>query len=286
MQRIRRIRAENPSPLTGSGTNSWILGSGEVAVIDPGPALTPHLEAILAALEPGERVGAILVTHPHRDHSELARPLSLRTGATILGFGPAGSGRSALMERLLSRGLQGGGEGADAGFVPDRRLSDGEEAGGAGWHVKVLHTPGHMGEHLCFEAGDVLFSGDHVMGWSTSLVSPPDGDMGAYMASLLRLQERTWSRFMPGHGEPVEQPAARLQELAAHRRQREAQILAALRDGPASAPDLAQRIYTGTAPSLLPAATRNTLAHLIDLWERNRIAADVGPLHEVRFHLL
>lgn len=286
MQRIRRIRAANPSPLTGSGTNSWILGEGEVAVIDPGPALPGHLEAILSALDPGEHVGAILVTHPHRDHSELARPLADRTGAPVFGYGRAGSGRSALMERLVAHGLAGGGEGADADFSPDHTLSDGATLGGAGWEVTVIHTPGHMGEHLCFAAGDVLFSGDHVMGWSTSLVSPPDGDMGAYMASLSRLQDTAWSRFLPGHGEAVEDPAARLAEVTRHRRQREAQILAALAEGPASPTDLSARIYLGTPPSLLPAASRNTLAHLLDLWERNVVGTDGMPAVEAHFHLL
>lgn len=286
MMRIRQIRAQNPSPLTGSGTNTWIVGSGSVAVIDPGPALPAHLEAILATLEPGEAIAAILVTHPHRDHSELAPALSARSGAPVMGFGQAGSGRSPLMTRLLQDGLTGGGEGADAAFVPDRCLMDGEAVTGGDWELTALHTPGHMGEHLCFAAGETLFSGDHVMGWSTSLVSPPDGDMGAYMASLERLRAGRWSRFLPGHGEAIETPAERMAELASHRRQRETQILAALGQGPATPAELAMRVYAGTPASLLPAATRNTLAHLIDLVERNRIGTDGAPLGTARFHIL
>lgn len=286
MQRIRKIRASNASPLTGSGTNTWILGEGDVAVIDPGPALPDHLDAILATLDPKERVDGILVTHPHRDHSELARPLAARTGAPVFGFGPAGSGRSAVMHRLVAEGLETHGEGADTGFAPDIRLSDGESVGSAGWQVTALHTPGHMGEHLCFAAGDTLFSGDHVMGWSTTLVSPPDGDMGAYMASLARLQTHEWSRLLPGHGEPVADPATRIAELVAHRRQREGQIRDALASGPATLAELASTVYAGTPPSLLPAATRNTLAHIIDLLEKNKIAASSTTLQTARFHLL
>lgn len=285
MLRIRRVRAPNPSPLTGSGTNSWILGDGDVAVIDPGPDLPEHLEMILSTLGPHERLTSILVTHPHRDHSALARPLAERTGAPVYGFGPVGSGRSASMKRLVAEGLEGGGEGADAGFSPDIRLADGDSIGGGGWQVTALHTPGHMGEHLCFAAGDVLFSGDHVMGWSTSLVSPPDGDMGAYMSSLLRLQGRAWSRFLPGHGEAVDDPAQRLAELLAHRRTREQQILDALKLGPATAHQIASCVYAETPQALLPAATRNTLAHLIDLLQKNLVEVDATPVARARFHL-
>jgi hydroxyacylglutathione hydrolase len=284
--RIRLVRAGNPSALTGTGTNTWILGEGRVAVIDPGPALPAHLEAILSSLQRGERVEAILVTHPHLDHSALARPLAARTGAPVMAFGAADAGRSAVMARLLADGLSGGGEGADPGFAPDIALRDGEVLGGADWRLTCLHTPGHMGAHLCFDAGGVLFSGDLVMGWSTSIVSPPDGDMGAYMASLARLAEGGWRRFLPGHGDAVAAPAARLAELLAHRRAREAQILGALQTGPADAARIARTVYAGLEPRLMPAAERNTLAHLIDLWERSRITTPAPLRHDSLFRLM
>lgn len=277
--RIRHVRADNPSPLTGDGTNTWIVGTGRVAVIDPGPALEAHLSAILAALAPGEAVSHIIVTHAHLDHSALARPLSARTGAPVLAYGDAASGRSAVMSALVARGFAAGGEGADLSFRPDQLLADGDRIEGGDWSLTALHTPGHMGGHLCLAAGDLLFSGDHVMGWSSTIVSPPDGDMGDYMASLGRLAEGSWRRLLPGHGAPVEAPSARIAELAAHRREREAQILDALRDGPAPAEALARRIYSEIPASLLPAACRNVLAHLIDLAGRNEIATEgaIGP---------
>jgi len=277
--RLRRVRADNPSPLTGSGTNTWLVGEGAVTVIDPGPALPAHLEAILAALEPGEAVARIIVTHAHRDHSALARPLAKATGAPVLAFGPAEAGRSAVMTRLVAAGFEGGGEGADSDFAPDARLADGDrlDLPGHAATLEVIHTPGHMGGHLCLALGTLLFSGDHVMGWATSLVSPPDGDMRAYMTSLERLAAREWSRFLPGHGEAVEEPAARLAELLAHRRQREAQVRAALAESPGNATDLARRIYTDVSPTLLPAASRNVLSHLIDLSERNLASCDGVP---------
>lgn len=271
---LRRVVAPNPSPLTHRGTNTWILGQGRVAVIDPGPAIPAHLAAILAALAPGEVVSHILVTHAHADHSPLARDLSAATGAPVLGFGPALAGRSAVMQRLASAGLAGGGEGLDAGFVPDAVLTDGALVAGDGWQVQAIHTPGHFAGHMSFAWGDRLFSGDLVMGWSTSLVSPPDGDMGDYMASLARLSARPWRRFYPGHGDAVTDPAARLADLIAHRRAREAAILAALSDGPLHLAPLTRRVYADTPAALHPAAARNAFAHLIDLATRGRVTAE------------
>lgn len=274
----RLVRAANPSPMTATGTNTWLVADqGAVAVIDPGPALPGHLQAILAALEPGERISEILVTHAHLDHSALAPALSAATGAPMSAFGPAGSGRSALMARLEAQGLTGGGEGVDAAFRPDILLPDGAEVAVGRLRITALHTPGHMANHLCFAVGDVLFSGDHAMGWASSLVSPPEGDMGAYMAALDRLAARPWRQMLPGHGPAVDDPAARLAELIAHRRAREAQVLAALTHGPADAAALTARIYHDTPEALLGAARRNVLAHLVDLTERNLIAPE-GPL--------
>lgn len=274
---VRRIRAANPSPMTGTGTNSYLVGQGRVAVIDPGPVDDAHLTALLAAVAPGETIETILVTHAHLDHSALAPRLAAVTGAPVLAFGPATSGRSAQMQALAEAGLAGGGEGVDSVFTPDRLLRHGETLSLGHHEIEVLHTPGHMGCHLAFACDGILFSGDHAMGWASSLVSPPDGDMGAYMASLELLAARRWHQMLPGHGEAVQDTARRLAELASHRRQREAAVLEALTDGPATAASLAGQIYLDTPATLLPAATRNVLAHLIDLSTRN-LALTEGPL--------
>ena len=279
---VRRVLAPNPSPMTHRGTNSYLVGEGSVALIDPGPALPAHRAALLAALRPGERISHILVTHAHLDHSPLAPPLAEATGAELLAFGPAV--RSPAMQ-ALAEAEPGGGEGIDHGFAPQRRLADGESVSGPGWTLTALHTPGHLGDHLCFVFGDACFSGDHVMGWSSSLVSPPDGDMTAYRASLDRLGATRWRVLFPGHGAPVADPAARIAWLAAHRRDREQMILDALAHGPADLPALTATVYAETPETLLPAARRNLLAHLVDLAERNRIRADPRLSATARFHL-
>ncbi|MDB5660251.1 MAG: fold metallo-hydrolase [Cypionkella sp.] len=274
-----RIRADNPSPMTGSGTNTYLLrGPDGAVVIDPGPALPSHLTAVLTALN-GLALRAILLTHPHLDHSAGVAPLQAATSAMVYGFGPATAGRSALMQRMAAEGLAGGGEGVDAGFVPDVLVAHGDVLTLAGLVIEAIHTPGHMGAHLSFAHGDDLFSGDHVMGWASTLISPPDGDMAAYMASLARLSARNWRQFWPGHGEVVSDPKARLAELANHRRAREAAIYAALKAGPARPDDLAAQLYTDTPSALLPAAGCNVLAHLIDLHDRNLVttAGPIGP---------
>lgn len=271
--RLTLLRAPNPSPMTAAGTNTWLLAEGDtVVLIDPGPALDPHLRAILAALGQ-RRLTAILVTHAHLDHSALAPGLAAATGAPVLAFGPAGAGQSALMARLEAQGLTGGGEGIDRDFRPDRNLSDGEVLQVGALQIEAMHTPGHMSNHLCFACDGLLFSGDLAMGWASSLVSPPDGDMGAYMASLRRLAGRSWRRMLPGHGAPVDDAAARLAELIAHREAREAAVLQALSAGPADARSLTEAIYHDTPAALLPAARRNVLAHLLDLTDRNLISA-------------
>lgn len=280
---VRRLRAANASAMTHTGTNSYVLGRGRVVVVDPGPDDPAHLAAILGALDPFETVEAIVVTHPHLDHSALAPALARAVSAPVLGFGPAGSGIDPAMQALAAAGLTGGGEGVDHGFAPDRRLTDGEELAFGALTLRVLHSPGHMGSHICLAAGDMLVSGDHVMGWASSLVSPPEGDMGAYIAGLEGLARGSWTRFLPGHGEAIEDPAGRLAELIAHRRQREAQVLAALEHGPDTARGLAGRIYADTPAALLPAATRNVLAHLIDLAARNLVRHSPPLTAETRF---
>ena len=277
---LQTILAPNPSPLTGPGTNTFLLGEGQIAVIDPGPDTASHRAAILEA--GAGRISHIFVTHAHLDHSEGAAALAQATGAPILAFGTADAGRSPMMARLS--GTAGGGEGRDAAFRPDCPLRDGETVTGDGWALRAIHTPGHMGNHLAFLWEDRLFCGDLILGWSSTLISPPDGDLIDYFRSLDRIAALAPRRLLPAHGDPVEDPATRIEELRTHRRQRSAEILRALRDGPADAATLAARIYT-VPPQLLPAAARNVLAHLIALSELGALSAPthIGP--EAQFSL-
>lgn len=280
---LRRLRADNPSALTGTGTNTYLLGQETLAVIDPGPDLDQHLHAILSAAA-GRPITHVLVTHAHRDHSALAPRLAAATGAETLAFGTAREGTSKRMAAL--QGLGSTGEGLDLAFTPDRRIREGHRIGGPDWEVEVLHTPGHLGGHLCLAWGDLLFSGDHVMGWSTTIVSPPDGDMSDYMASLARLDSDRWRRFLPGHGDPVDDPANRVRDLIRHRRLRESQIIEALATGPARAKDLTLRIYADIPPALQAAALRNVLAHLVDLEGRKLVLAEPSLVPEAIFRRL
>lgn len=282
---VRRLLAPNPGPMTHWGTNTYLLGEDQVAVIDPGPESAAHLDAILAATR-HQTVTHILVTHAHGDHSPLARALSRATGAPVLGFGPPEAGRSDTMHRLAGLGLAGGGEGVDAQFRPDDTLTDGQCIAGADWQVTVHHTPGHFAGHLAFRSGDLLFSGDHVMEWSSSLVSPPDGDIGAFMRTSERLKSMEGTTFLPGHGLPLPRPAERLDWLIRHRRARESAILTALAAGPADIPSLTERVYHDTPPRMHPAAARNVFAHLIDLVERNRVTPDPDLSISARFGLV
>ncbi len=269
---LRRVLADNPSPMTHWGTNTYLVGTRDIAVIDPGPDDDAHLHAILAALDPGQRISHVLVTHSHVDHSPLAHRLARAAGARVWAFGPSGAGRSAVMARLAAAGLEDSGEGVEAGFAPDETLADGDVLAGDGWTLEALWTPGHLGNHLSFAWGDTVFCGDLVMGWASSLVAPPDGDLTDFMASCRRLRARGGRVFHAGHGAPIEDPMARLDWLIGHREGREAAILAALADGPADAASLARRIYTDTPEALMRAAARNVLAHLIDLHGKNMVA--------------
>lgn len=279
---VRIIRANNPSPFTGTGTNSYLVGQGNVALIDPGPALPEHRDAIMAALENGERISHIFVTHSHLDHSELAPEMAKLTGALVHAFGDSDAGRSAHMSTL---GHLGGGEGVDRSFSPDVKITDGQTIQSDHWSLTTHWTPGHFGNHLCFELNDLLFSGDIVMGWSTSLVSPPDGDLTAFMASLEKLKPMKHSRFLPGHGDPVEHPEQRVEELLYHRRMRENQILSHLEKAAADAAALTKIIYTETPKHLHPAAERNVLAHLIDLTQKNMVSHEGELSKATRFRL-
>lgn len=266
------LRAPNPSPMTYTGTNTYIVGGASCVIIDPGPDDDAHLDAILAALS-GRRLSHIILTHSHIDHSALVPRLKQATGAPVVAFGDSRAGRSGAMQALVDAGMTGGGEGIDTQFTPDITVADGETIG----DLTVVHTPGHMGNHICLKFGDVMFSGDHVMDWATSIVSPPDGDLTEFMASCEKLLGIPASLYLAGHGDPVRDPHGRVRWLLDHRRGREAQILSALDDGPATAAQLTKRIYTDIAPALWPAAERNVLAHLIDL-EHKKSVQPLGPL--------
>lgn len=275
---VRRVLAPNPSPFTFNGTQTYLVGRGhDVAVIDPGPTGTGvaghadtngdgHVEAILNATA-GQHIAAILCTHTHRDHSPAARPLQAATGAPIIGC-------AAL---IIDDSGAGTGVRADAEFdplyAPDRVLVDGERLAGDGWTLEAVTTPGHTSNHLCYaliESG-AMFTGDHVMGWSTTVVSPPDGDMAAYMQSLSKLQMREDRVYYPAHGPAVTKPQQLVRGMIGHRRQREAQILRLLGQTSATIPEMVAQMYKGLDPRLTGAAGRSVLAHLLDLEMQGRI---------------
>jgi glyoxylase-like metal-dependent hydrolase (beta-lactamase superfamily II) len=259
---VRRVLAPNPSPFTFTGTQTYVVGEGEVAVIDPGPAIAGHVEALLEAVA-GERIAAILCTHTHRDHSPASRPLQQSTGAPIIGCAPLS---------LEDEGPRSD-EAFDRDYRPDRVLEDGEALAGEGWSLEAVATPGHTSNHLCFAlAGTgLLFTGDHVMGWSTTVVAPPDGDMAAYMASLDLLLARPDRVYHPAHGPAVEDPHDHVRRLIEHRRRRERQILDHLGAGEGRIPAMVADMYHDVDPRLHPAAERSVLAHLIDLEARGRV---------------
>ncbi|MET3438271.1 MBL fold metallo-hydrolase [Sphingomonas sp. 1185] len=260
---VSRVLAPNPSPFTYTGTQTHIVGDRDVAVIDPGPDDPAHLDALLQAIA-GRPVAAILITHHHRDHSPASRPLARATGAPVVGAAP------------FAPDYEGGRSDAafDRDYAPDRVLAEGEGVSGDGWTLTALATPGHTSNHLAFALPETkaLFSGDHVMGWSTSIVSPPDGDMGAYMASLEKLMERDDRVYYPGHGEAVDNPQRLVRGMLGHRKQREGQILRLLGGGdPLDIAAMTARMYVGLNPKLLPAAERSVLAHLYDLRMRGLV---------------
>ena len=261
---IRRIVANNPSQFTFRGTGTYVVGEGEVAVIDPGPALAEHVEALLASLK-DERITHILVTHTHSDHSPAAAAVKEATGAPTHGFGPHAGGREATVE-----------EGGDWDFKPDIVIKDGDEIAGRGWRFEAVHTPGHTSNHLCFALPDqgTLFSGDHVMGWSTSVIAPPDGNMAAYMASLDKLLTRSDAVYWPTHGPAITEPKDHVRAFIAHRREREAGIVACLETGIGHIDAMVERLYVGLNPNLRRPAGRSVLAHLIDLIDRGVVTSD------------
>ena len=265
---VRRVLADNPSPFTYTGTQTYLVGAGrDVAVIDPGPADDDHIAAILAVAGDA-KVAAICCTHTHRDHSPAAAPLAAKTGAPIIGCAPL----------VLHDDGPRADESFDRTYAPDRVLSDGEQVSGDGWTLQAIATPGHTSNHLCFallESGAV-FSGDHVMGWSTSVISPPDGDMADYMVSMQKMHDRDDRIYYPAHGPAVENPRQLVRGMMGHRKQRERQILRHLDNGMATITDMVPLMYKGLDPRLFGAAGRSVLAHLIDLEQRGRVtrAAD------------
>jgi glyoxylase-like metal-dependent hydrolase (beta-lactamase superfamily II) len=273
---IRRIVARNPGPFTFTGTGTYIVGQGETAVIDPGPDLPEHLQAIERALQ-GERVSVIAVTHTHLDHSPLAAPLAARTGARVIGLPPP------RLEEVQVR-LD---EGHDRGFRPDALAADGDCIRGPGWTLQAVTTPGHASNHVCWALleENALFSGDHVMGWSTTVVSPPDGDMAAYYASLDKVAARGFSTLWPTHGPPVTEVAPFLAAYKGHRLERERQILDQLALGPRRARDMVPVIYAEIDPRLHPAAAHSVLAHLIGLVRTGRVRCEGEPGPDSRYQL-
>ncbi len=274
---LRCIVAPNPSPMTYRGTNTYLLGQTDIAVIDPGPESEPHLQAILNACESPQSITQILVTHSHVDHSPLAAQLAKVTRAPILAFGPSDAGRSDAMKACLAAGMHGGGEGIDTDFVPDVFMTDGGIYQAGDQSITAWHTPGHMGNHMCFQWDEAVFCGDLVMGWASSLVSPPDGDLTDFMTSCKRLRALEPKIMHSGHGAPITDPIARIDWLIAHRNTREAQILEQLKRAPSTARSIAEAIYQDTPAALIPAATRNVFAHLIDLEGKQRVTRKSDP---------
>jgi glyoxylase-like metal-dependent hydrolase (beta-lactamase superfamily II) len=270
---VRRVVANNPGPITFAGTCSYIVGRGKVALIDPGPDLPEHVDALLEAVR-GETVTHILVSHTHRDHSPAARAIQAATGAPILGCSPHRQARPLALGEVNVLEAS-----TDQDYAPDRQLGEGDAVEGPGWRLEAVETPGHMANHLAFALPEerALFSADHVMAWSTTVVAPPDGSMRAYMASLDKLRGRDEIVYWPGHGGPVRDPQRFLRALLHHRRQRETSILNRLAAGDRTIPAMVAAIYQELKPALVGAAGLSVFAHLEDLVARGIVIADGPP---------
>ena len=268
---VRRVVARNASPFTFRGTGTYIIGTGKVAVIDPGPLDPTHLHAIRAGLD-GETITHILITHTHTDHSPAAEPLKQQTGAPTYGFGPHGSNQRAPEGAKMD-------EGGDMDFVPDHTVRDGDIIEGQGWTVECVFTPGHTSNHMCFglQEEKALFTGDHVMGWSTAVIAPPDGDMADYMASLRKLLTRDDRVYYPTHGAPVDKPHALVRGYIAHRKAREAQIIARLEAGDRTITQMIPIMYAQTDKRLHPAAARSVFAHMKQMADEGRVQTNGTP---------
>jgi glyoxylase-like metal-dependent hydrolase (beta-lactamase superfamily II) len=276
---IRRVVANNPGPFTFKGTGTYIVGSGEVAVIDPGPDLPDHLAAILKAVE-GERVTHILITHHHSDHSPLAGPLKAATGAVIYGCAVAAHEAEDTNEVKMEAGH-------DHDFRPDVSLCGGGQVSGPGWTMDAIPTPGHTSNHICYalKEENACFTGDHIMGWSTTVITPPDGDMTDYLASLDVIHARNFTTLWPTHGPPIRDAAPFIDAYAEHRQERMDQILGALKTGPARIRDLVPTLYADVDQRLWPAAARSMLAAMIHLARQGKVVADGAPGPDSEYRL-
>ncbi len=266
---IRRLLANNPGPFTFYGTGVYIIGHGEVAVIDPGPDDPAHRDALTSA-RAGERETHIFVTHGHADHSPAAHPLAARTGAKVYAS-PIAVAKSDVDLRVEADD--------DLGFKPHAFAADGQRFSGPGWTLEAIATPGHTANHTAFALleENALFSGDHIMGWSTTVISPPDGDMDDYLQSLEKIRARDFSTLWPTHGPPILEPRPFIDAYVAHRLEREAQIIARLEAGDTRIPEMVAVMYADVDKRLHPAAAHSVLAHMIRLVKRGRVSSDGGP---------
>ncbi|MDE0530831.1 MAG: MBL fold metallo-hydrolase [Albidovulum sp.] len=284
---LKRIVAPNASPMTFRGTNTYLLGTNSIAVIDPGPDDPTHLEAILSTIPKSAEITEILVTHAHTDHSAASAKLSKLTGAPVKAFGDHVAGRNPTYADWSKFDEYGGGKGVDSSFRPDSKLGAGDKIRSGEWTVEAIWTPGHFGNHLCFSwhEGGAIFSGDILMGWSTTLISPPDGHIGDFMNSLDILSLRSESLYLPGHGAPIYDPQSMIAFQARHRRNRESQILKKLVGKNLTARRIAESVYDDVAAHLIPAATCNVFAHLLDLRERGLVKSNGRPDFGAKFSL-
>jgi glyoxylase-like metal-dependent hydrolase (beta-lactamase superfamily II) len=279
---VRRLLVDNPGPFTFKGTLSYIVGRGQVAIIDPGPLDQAHIAALLDAVR-GETVTHIFVTHTHRDHSPAVPAIKAATGALVLAEGPHRAARPLNVGEAPRLDASN-----DTDFRPDHALADGELVRGAGWTIEAVATPGHTANHMAFafKEADLMFSGDHVMAWSTPIVAPPDGAMSDYMASLHKLAQRSEAIYLPGHGGAVRNAPSFVQHYIRHRQGREASILHRLAKGEADIPTIVRAIYIGLDPRLTKAAGLSVLAHLEDLVTRGRVVTDGQPSIAGRYRLV
>ena len=271
---LMRLTAPNPSPMTSTGTNTYILGRKELIIIDPGPNSEVHLRNIMKIIPNNTKVTHILITHSHLDHSGLAPKLSKILNAPTLAFGTALDGLSNDMKRICKMGLTFETFGIDTEFVPDHFLEDKEKISSLEWEVVAHHTPGHLSNHICYQYLDKLFTGDHIMEWSTSVISPPEGDVSQFINSCEKIYNLHCEKFYPGHGIPVENPSERIVELIAHRKKREVEILNFLKNRDATISQITRNIYLNIDQNLLSVASRNVKAHLVDLIIKKQVTVD------------